>query len=730
MKFSSYLKVELRRLVLDPSTWLVCFISFCIPLAGYSFYQPAFGGTRSSIWIANPALAGALGGAILFGFFTIQQLHRINKYNTSSLTDVIVSPLKMNAIRLIALVIVALLTGILVGLIYLPFTIHKMSYLFSLSTYIATYGIILIPSLIMGVLFGAIFYNMVQRFDLSAIIFLVCSFLPFGGFVRDDFILRWINPNVPVFSDGFSNALILRTTSYNRIFWFLLLTGLYMLSLLCIRRYGKGIFKSLVINSKQLIIPITIMILIVTPICLYINQPFINHAPTEYGAHDDFFQGNITVKSIHTKAKPNPILGTQQGTTVYQLTNDSAQQQECSLEIDCGYTVNSIAVNGSPIDFTDLNNDLYTSKVVKFRLPLQQDIELVVEYGGYPQIWSESALILSGDEISSRFIMLTGASFTPLFLGKWDYGMKNTAEIVLPSYMTPLVMEGSTKLLTDNHDGTKTWYLERNDHSMIYMYAADYLKQRVVARDMTADFYYSRKSEPVMTKYAIADTLKEVMDFCTEKYGSVTYSKDDHITLLQISASMFGGYAGGGMSVFGETTFAEDTLKDPLRGASGQEVMAHEIVHQWWGGLGVAFEGEYDLDGDMEWTGEGFTVYTTYRMMKEKYGEEYAKTYYVDVWKAAVEDMKNNFYHRNPQYTNLLPERYASLIRENERQVKKYCVMPLKILKAAELVGGEEKMDEIMGKIYKDKSTSDNRELTYQEFLSACGLTKEALELE
>ncbi|MCF6461222.1 hypothetical protein [Clostridium sp. Cult3] len=728
MKFSSYLKVELRRLLLDPGTWLVCLLSICIPLAGYSFYQPAFDGTRSSMWVANPALAGALGGAILFGFFTIYQFNRIDKYNTSSLTDVIVSPLIMNAVRLMALVIVAFLTGILVSLIYLPFTIVKMSYLFSLPTYIASYGIILIPSLIMGVLFGAIFYNIVQRFDLSAILFLVCGFLPFGGSVQPNFILRWINPNVPVFSDAFSNALILRVTSYNRIFWLLLLTGLYMFSLLCVRRYEKGIFKSFIINSKKFIIPIIAMILILIPVYLYINQPFVNHAPMEYGNHSNF-QGNITVKSIHTKAKPNTVLGTQQGTAIYQLLNESARTLECFIEIDCGYTVKSMTANGVPINFTDLNNDLYTSKVVRFVLPSEQDIELVVEYGGYPQMWRASASILSGDEISSQFIMLTGSSFTPLFLGNWHYDMKNTAEIILPSYMTPLVMEGSAELLTDNHDDTKTWYLERNNHSMIYMYAADYLKLRVVAKDMTADFYYSRKSEPVMVKYGIEDTLKEVMDFCTEKYGLLRSSEDDHITLLQLSATMFGGYAGGGMSVFGETTFAEDTLNDPLRGASGQEVMAHEIVHQWWG-LSVGFEGEYDPDGDPEWTSEGFTVYTTYRMMKEKYGEEYANTHYVDVWKSEFKNMKNNFYHRNPQYMDLLPEQYVSRIRENERRVKKYCVMPLKILKAAELVGGEEKMDEIMSQLYKTKSISHNPTLTYQDFLSACGLTKEALELE
>ena len=308
--------------------------------------------------------------------------------------------------------------------------------------------------------------------------------------------------------------------------------------------------------------------------------------------------------------------------------------------------------------------------------------------------------------------------------------MTNTANVILPDSMTPLVMEGSVQLLSDNGDGTKTWYLDRGKHSMVYLYAADYAHETIIAGETETDFYYARNNKQTMDKYNVTGALREVLDFCTEKYGPIRMSVDQKLTLLQLSATMFGGYASDGMSVFGETTFAEDTLNDPLRGASGQEVMAHEIVHQWWGGLGVGFEGEYDLAGDPEWTSEGFTVYTTYRIMKEKFGEQYARENYVAVWEQAVENMKRNFYHRNPQYMEILPEQYASRITSSERQAKAYCVMPLKILKAAELVGGEDRMDEIMGDLYKQKVESMNPVLTYNEFLAACGLTKEALELE
>ena len=731
MSFRYYLRVELRRLMLSPGTWLVAILTLCSPLAGYGLYIRTNGGTRSNMWVANPVLAGALGGTILFALLTLYELDRIRKSNMGELTDAVVSPLSLNTAKLMALLLAAAFTALLTMVVYLPFTVFKMGHLFGASTYFASYFIVLLPALWLGVLFATLFYRFTYRVDLSVILLVVCAELCFRSFLYQDFILRWINPNIPVYSDGFSNAPVLRTVFYNRLFWLFMLAGLCLLSGLCTRKYGKGMLGSFLVNAKKLYRPLTAAACIGFAVYLYLNQPFINHAPMEYGTHD-MSSERVIVDAIFTEARPNVITGTQHGTTTYQLENRTKKESTLSIEIDCGYAIKSITANGKPLLFTDLNNDFYITKLVTFQLPVERDIELVVTYEGYPQIWSNEASYLTGNEISSRFIKLTGASFVPLVNALWGRQMTNTANVVLPDSMTPFVMEGSVQFLNDNGDGTKTWHLDRREHSMIYLYAADYAHETVTAGETETNFYYARNYKHTMDKYNVTGALREVLDFCSEKYGPIRVSVDQKLTLLQLSATAVGGggYASSGLSVFGETIFAEDTLNDPLRGASGQEIMAHEIVHQWWGGLGVGFEGEYDSDGDPEWTGEGFTVYTTYRIMKEKYGQEYARENYVAVWEQAVENMKRNFYHRNPRYMEILPEQYASRITSSERGVKSYCVMPLKILKAAELVGGEEKMDEIMGDLYKQKVASNNPVLTYSEFLSACGLTKEALDLE
>ena len=55
--------------------------------------------------------------------------------------------------------------------------------------------------------------------------------------------------------------------------------------------------------------------------------------------------------------------------------------------------------------------------------------------------------------------------------------------------------------------------------------------------------------------------------------------------------------------------------------------------------------------------------------------------------------------------------------------------MPLMILKAEKLVGGEENMDKIMRKMYADRGDYAQIGFTYADFLDYCGLSESDLEL-
>ena len=154
--------------------------------------------------------------------------------------------------------------------------------------------------------------------------------------------------------------------------------------------------------------------------------------------------------------------------------------------------------------------------------------------------------------------------------------------------------------------------------------------------------------------------------------------------------------------------------------------MIHELVHQWWG-LSCMFDSSEESS---PWSAEGLTVYTTYRIVKELYGEDYAREHYTDRWQSEVDDYRLNFYVRRPEYLSALPGKQRLEISNRLSYVRQYCEMPLKILKAEKLVGGEAAMDQILSDLFNRELDPQSPFLTFQEFLDACGLNEEDLNLE
>ena len=74
--------------------------------------------------------------------------------------------------------------------------------------------------------------------------------------------------------------------------------------------------------------------------------------------------------------------------------------------------------------------------------------------------------------------------------------------------------------------------------------------------------------------------------------------------------------------------------------------------------------------------------------------------------------------------------KYQAGISNSLWEIRKYSEMPLKILKAEKLVGGEDAMDEILKSLFNRELNPEYPYLTYQEFLDACHLTEEDLNLE
>lgn len=720
MRLLSYLRIEINRIFRSKVTWLFIVLTVASPLLGFTLFKINGVQTASSQMIINPILTGTIGSSVLFSLFTLFELDKINKYKTSILLDAAASGMALHVARMCAIFTVSIITGFLTVLVYFLYTMISMQSFFDPELYICVYLIYMMQGMWIGSLFAAIFYQLFRRTDISFLLVAACVLLNFTGFLSDDFLLRWIYPNLPVFSDGFGNIKPLRMGLYNRLFWLMFLGGAWFISLIFIRKYEKGILGSMLYNIRKLYLPVIGAVLIILSVNHYLNQPFYNSAPPEVNwdaVHDT--GADLRYKSISAEINPDFSKGTMHGKITYIITSRNEQAVKKRLIINSGYKIYNISINGKAITYNDLGDDNFVTKHIEFEIPHGYDMKLEIEYGGYPMLWGAYKTNLGGAEISRSNVELRNYSLIPSLNA---FGVYLKVSVVLPDNLTLISLENAVDSVIDNGDGTKTWKLS-NDYDYLDIFASDYASRTVTADTMTAEFYFHKNFTNLLEENNFEEVLTDVFNYCTKHFGPLSYLENNTLKLIQTSAFNFGGGATQGVSNMGETTFSIYSLTDPRKGATGKEILAHEIIHQWWGLNRMIWESEETP----EWTSEGLTVYSTYRLYKEKYGEEYGQKNYVDKWKMAVEEMNRNFYHRHPEYLKIMPEEFAARIRVRELEVAKYSLMPLKIYKAAELVGGEEAMDKILTKL---SSSNQGNILTYQEFLNACGLTEEVLDIE
>ena len=432
----------------------------------------------------------------------------------------------------------------------------------------------------------------------------------------------------------------------------------------------------------------------------------------------------VTFLSRSAQVFPDTDAGTVTGRASYQFQNTSGQEQSISFGINPGYTISNVQANGTDVPFTVSDYQEYNEALLEVTIPAEEEVELTMEYSGFPQ--ESMPTMQGGKELSSEYLCLENSALSPRVMNvlPGEAGYPTTIEITLPASMIAIPFSSSeAEVISENEDGTRTWRYEANSAGGI-LYAGDYICEQIEAGGMTIEFYYGRKHQAVMEEAGAVDAVKAVVDYCTEHYGKLSYGTGDTLKLIQ-SRVAGGGYATTGASLLDEADFTIANLEDTSKGAVPGETFIHELAHQWWG-LGNMFD---TVDSTTPWSAEGLTVYTTYRIVKELYGEDYAREHYVDQWQQAVDDYYLNFYVRHPEYLEMLPENEQLAISNSLSQVRQYNEMPLKILKAEQLVGGEEAMDQILHDLFNRELDPMYPYLTYQEFLDACHLTEEDLNL-
>ena len=727
MKTLKLFPLELGRLLQSRLTWLIVLLTVLSPAAGLVLYRPATSTTMLSLYLANPAMAGGVAGGVLFGVLTVYELDRVSRSRADVLMDAAVSPLTMALTRLLALLAAAVGTLALTMLVWLPVSAGLIGSVFSGVDYALAYGLLMGLALPLSILAAGAAYQFTRRADLSLMLF--ASFAALSLTVwADDWQLCWLNPCVWALSDDFSNFRVFRSVAWMRLTWLAALAGVWTVSYLCVRQYGKGLFGSLARGVRRAYRPVIALALLACSGTAYAAQPFIDHSNpdlTVMSFYEIPYAEGVTFLSRSAQVFPDTAAGTVTGRASYRFENTSGQEQSISFGVNPGYTISNVRAGGADVPFTVSGYQEYNEARLEVTIPAEEQVELTMEYSGFPQ--ESLPTMQGGKELSDDYLCLENSALSPRVMNvlPGENGYPAAIEITLPASMTAVPFGSSeAEVVSKNDDSTRTWRYEDNGAGGI-LYAGDYVREDIEAGGMTIQFYYGRKHQAVMEAAGAVDAVKAVVDYCTEHYGKLSFGSGETLKLIQ-SRVAGGGYATDGASLLDEADFTANNLGDAAKGGGAGEVMIHELVHQWWG-LGNMFD---TSDSTSPWSAEGLTVYTTYRIVKELYGEAYAQEHYVDQWQQAVDDYYLDFYVRCPEYLEGLPESVRLNISNSLSGMRQYCEMPLKILKAEQLVGGEEAMDQILNSLFNRELDPMYPYLTYQEFLDACGLTEEDLSID
>ena len=727
MKTLRLFPLELGRLLRSRLTWLVMLLTVLGPVVGLYLYQSAVS-TMNSLYLANPAIAGGIAGGILFGLLAILELDRACRSRVDVLVDAVVSPLTAALTRLSALLTTAVLTTTLTMLVWLPISAGLIGAVFDMVDYVLAYLLFMGLALPLGVLAAASAYQFTRRADLSLVVFAAFCGLSLTVWA-ENWQLCWLNPCVWALSDDFSNFRIYRSVAYMRLTWLAGLAGVWTLSYLCIRQYGKGALGSLARSIRRAYRPVIAVTLLACSGTAYAAQPMVDNSNPDQTAMTFFeipYLDGVICTGRSAQVFPDVSAGTVRGKASYSFENSSGQEQKVALGVTPGYTISNVRANGETVPFSVGDYQEFNEVLLEVTLPAEAQIELTMEYGGFPREDQNLSDSQGSTEISGTYLQLENAALSPRLLNVLpdENYYPTEMEITLPNAMTAIPFGSSrAEVVAEHEDGTKTWRWEEIGTGGI-LYAGDYVREDIQAGGMTIELYYGRKHQDIMTQANAADAVRDVVEYCAAHYGTLSFGSGETLKLIQ-SRIAGGGYAAGGASLLDESDFTAANLNRAEKGSGDSEVMIHELVHQWWG-LGNMFD---IPEPDSPWSAEGLTVYTTYRIVKELYGEEYARTHYIDQWQQEVDDYYLNFYVRHPEYLEMLPEAERLRISNSLSGMRQYSEMPLKLLKAEQLVGGEDAMDQILYDLFNREIDPMYPYLTYDEFLSACGLTEEDLNL-
>lgn len=731
-----FLRLTINEIKKLKSSYLAVFcilLTAVIPIVGFLSPMGILSESSNGVIILSPVKAGALLGSVVFALFTIYELDRMYRYNSISIIETCTDMISFYLSKTFSIIFAGAVSSILSYILYIPYSMIRLSNLFDPGLYLASYLTIMFPAILFSIMISAGVYMIVKRMDISYLIYGAIAYMSMN--TNNNYLAAWIQTSVPAYSDCFGNSLALRTVLWNRLLWLAVSSAVLTLGIMCTRKYGRNILYSSAVNSRKVYIPFLAVLFILGAYTAYEYEPYFDDTPDikfemvsnkdsktsslkmVFGTSDN----NETIKQVNLNA--DIVLNTKNASlnsrAVFNLENTKEIPQDIILRINPGYSIKSIKLDGKEVPYDILDGTEMNQKKIRTAIPADRQVTMEVVYSGNVQVNRLFQSTLGNTVISDDYISLGGSSLLPV-LDVDAKGCKVGGSITVPSSLTVITTGDTTKKVSeDPSQNTCTWNFSCAGSS-IQLIAGAYKDEKFKAGGIDVEFYYNLRHEGVVRSLEAGKVIKEAIDYFTDAYGPLNYANIP-LKIVDNTINLMGGNAVGNICNIGEGIFMEKSFtNEAYSGTNGVEVLVHEICHEWWG-IGTIIP----ISSYSPWSSEGLTVYSTYKFLQHKYGPGYSQKTCVDSWESTLDGLKRNFYYRHPEYMDIIPSGYLFNVLGTQNGPVMYAEMPLQILKGEQLLG-ENKFKSALSKLYKRYKSR----LTYEDFLDVCGLTKEMISVE
>lgn len=729
---------ETHRMLHKRLTWLFIALTaagsvwFCLNTTGR---------TASDAFIIYPAQKSAFFGALIFSLLTLLQFHMDFKSHADVLVFTSTDPISHLLCRTLSLIFAAIGTTLIISVFTLPYALFKTGVYFQPATFLTAWYLIFLGALVFSVLLSSGFYMLTCSAQAALIIMagliMLSMLLQSMVTLNPSYLFYWVQTTAGSFSDLITNQFQIDMLLWNRLFCFLVSLGIWSLGLSSLRRYGRGLFASFIVNCGRLWVPVLLIAALSLSGVSYAIEPiFDDSKPIDMGGA--MSSGTGIVSSFgDTQNVGNPALLLLEktfdlnidtdsrrlsGTAKYKLRNETGKVQNLPVQINTGLTIDKIKLNGKDISALRGDTGELSTLNLSIELPAEAAYEIEIRYSGRMQN-DNSLLQRATYGIADGYVWLPSIGVSPSLDINVAENSSFSGTLFLDEKLEPIFPSGKLEKASLKN-GMAEWHFTGNSGTQgTRLFAADYITRSFEAGGLNISFKYFRKHDKSVNEMNAVNVIKATIDYFTKAYGPLVYSKN--LTMMELPAYVSGGFAGGNMSAMDETNFdaegylpTESLLPDQ---GGGIEVLVHEIAHQWWG-LGTMPM----PDGESCWSAEGITCYSSYSFMKQYFGEQYANERYVKVWEKGFDTYKNAFYMQHPEKLMKLSNKDRANIMASFQTMRLYNVMPLMMLKGEAELGGTEAFQKKLSALYK---THIMQPITYNDFLSVLGLTKEVLEL-